>query len=162
MIIYCDMDGVLCDFNRAAAKVAGVSTINQWSKLPEKERWKPIREHGSFWETLPWKGDGRMLWNYIRKYDVHILSAYVSSMSDPNCIPGKMKWLRKNVSVSAGKIHLVKRRQKQNYAKDNKGKPNILIDDFISNINDFKRRGGIGIYHKSSSQSIAGLKKLGF
>ena len=83
-------------------------------------------------------------------------------MSDPNCIPGKMKWLRKNVSVSAGKIHLVKRRQKQNYAKDNKGKPNILIDDFISNINDFKRRGGIGIYHKSTSQSISGLKKLGF
>ena len=39
---------------------------------------------------------------------------------------------------------------------------NILIDDFISNINDFKRRGGIGIYHKSTSQSISGLKKLGF
>ena len=74
----------------------------------------------------------------------------------------KQKWLRKNVSVSPSKIHLVKRRQKQNYATDSKGKPNILIDDFISNINDFKRRGGIGIYHKTSFQTISALKKLGF
>ena len=31
-----------------------------------------------------WKGDGRTLWNYIKKHDVRILSAY--SQSDPNCL----------------------------------------------------------------------------
>ena len=26
---------------------------------------KPVIDHGGFWETMPWKGDGKMLWNYI-------------------------------------------------------------------------------------------------
>ena len=72
------MDGVLCDFERQWARVAGVP-FTQFSKMSLYDRWEPVRKHGSFWETIPWKGDGRALWSYIKKHDVRILSAYSSS-----------------------------------------------------------------------------------
>ena len=91
-------------------------------------------------------------------YKPHILSAYVEESFDPNCIPGKTKWLKTNVSVPIDRINLVRRVQKQNFANKN----SILIDDYNKNISDFKKRGGIGIYHTSTSNTIRELKKLGF
>ena len=154
MIIYCDMDGVLCDFERQWARTNKLP-FSKFSSLNMHDRWEKVRQHGIYWETIPWKGDGRMLWNYIKKHDVRILSAY--SSSDPNCMAGKRKWLQKNVSISNAKIHLVTRSQKQIYSKKN----TILIDDYIRNIKEFNAKGGIGIRHKTASQTISELKKLG-
>jgi len=154
MIIYCDMDGVLCDFERQWARTNKLP-FSKFQTLNIHDRWEKVRQHGSFWETIPWKGDGKTLWNYIKKHDVRILSAY--SSSDPNCMAGKRKWLNKNVSISPAKIHLVTRSQKQIYSKKN----TILIDDYIRNIKEFNAKGGIGIRHKTASQTISELKKLG-
>ena len=148
------MDGVLCDFERQWARVNKLP-FSKFSSLNMHDRWEKVRQHGSYWETIPWKGDGRTLWNYIKKHDVRILSAY--SQSDPNCLPGKRKWLQKNVSVSNAKIHIVQRSQKQLYSKKN----TILIDDYVRNIAEFNAKGGIGIRHKTASQTISELKKLG-
>ena len=148
------MDGVLCDFERQWARTNKLP-FSKFQTLNIHDRWEKVRQHGSFWETIPWKGDGRTLWNYIKKHDVRILSAY--SSSDPNCMAGKRKWLSKNVSISNAKIHLVTRSQKQIYSKKN----TILIDDYIRNIKEFNAKGGIGIRHKTASQTISELKKLG-
>ena len=148
------MDGVLCDFERQWARTNKLP-FSKFQTLNIHDRWEKVRQHGSFWETIPWKGDGKTLWNYIKKHDVRILSAY--SSSDPNCMAGKRKWLSKNVSISNAKIHLVTRSQKQIYSKKN----TILIDDYIRNIKEFNAKGGIGIRHKTASQTISELKKLG-
>ena len=148
------MDGVLCDFERQWARTNKLP-FSKFQTLNIHDRWEKVRQHGSFWETIPWKGDGRTLWNYIKKHDVRILSAY--SSSDPNCMAGKRKWLSKNVSISNAKIHLVTRSQKQIYSKKN----TILIDDYIRNIKEFNAKSGIGIRHKTASQTISELKKLG-
>ena len=148
------MDGVLCDFERQWARVAGVP-FTQFQRMSLYDRWQPVREHGSFWETIPWKGDGKRLWNYIKRHDVRILSAY--SSSDSNCLPGKRKWLNKNVSISPSKVFIVTRSQKQIYSKKN----TILIDDYGRNIREFSAKGGQGIQHRNTSQTIQELKKLG-
>ena len=57
---------------------------------------------------------------------------------------------------------MVKRSQKQAYAKDKDGKPNILIDDYIKNINEWEAKGGIGIHHTNIGKTIGELKRLGF
>ena len=155
--IYCDMDGVLCDFKTAAQKATGMP-ISKWMYSSKSEKWQPIKDTPKFWHTMPWQGGGRQLWSFISKHKPHILSAYVEESFDPNCIPGKTKWLKTNVGVSTDRINLVKRVQKQNFANKN----SILIDDYNKNISDFKRRGGIGIYHTSTSNTIRELKKLGF
>jgi hypothetical protein len=42
------------------------------------------------------------------------------------------------------------------------GKPNILIDDYKKNTDQFTARGGIGIHFTTASKAIAELKKHGF
>lgn len=160
-IIYCDMDGVLADFKTGAQKTTGMS-INQWMNIPRsKEKWAPIKAKKDFWSTLPWMSGGKQLWSYISKFDPHILSAYVEESFDPNCIPGKTEWLRKNVSMtSRSKINLVRRSEKKLFAK--RGNPAILIDDYEKNIREFTQAGGVGIHHTNTSKTIAQLKKLGF
>ena len=87
------------------------------------------------------------------------MSAYTGR--DPTSKVGKMKWLSKNTKFSRSKIHLVLRSQKKDYAKTD-GKPNVLIDDYIKNINEWERAGGIGIHHTNTSKTLSKLKKLGF
>ena len=158
--IYCDMDGVLCDFKKHAEKVTGVS-IAKWSTLSKAEKWGPIKEDRYFWSTMPWMAGGKQLWNFISMYRPHILSAYVEESFDPNCIPGKSHWARTKLGIAPGRINLVKRVQKQNYAKV-AGQPAILIDDYPKNTTQFTQRGGIGIHHTSTANTIKELKKLGF
>ena len=72
--IYCDMDGVLCDFKKAAEKVTGMS-IDKWSYASKTEKWQPIKDTPRFWHTLPWMPGGRELWSFISSYKPYILSA---------------------------------------------------------------------------------------
>jgi len=159
--IYCDMDGVLCDFGSQLRKATGMSKEKFMAIPSSKNKWQPILEYPNFWSNMPWLGQGRILWNYIQKFNPHILSAYLEKTFDPNCIPGKTEWVKKNLGLSQSKIHLVRRKEKQNYAKV-VGEPAILIDDYDKNTSQFTNRGGIGITFRSASQVIAELKKLGF
>ena len=153
--IYCDMDGVLCDFEYAANRVTG----QVWGGLRTGQDWESIRKTKNFWSTMPWKKDGRQLWNYIKKFDPHILSAY--STEDPNCKPGKRRWLSNNLELSGSRINLVRRSEKRNFAMDGR-RPAILIDDYPKNISDFKSAGGIGIIHSNTQTTISQLKRFGF
>ena len=158
--IYCDMDGVLCDFAKGVEKVIGKS-ISQWSYGSKSEKWDKIKSTPKFWHTLPWENGGKQLWSFISKYKPHILSAYVEESFDPNCIPGKSHWARTNLGIAPGNVNLVKRVQKQNYAKV-AGQPAILIDDYKKNTDQFTAKDGIGIVHTSTANTIRELKKLGF
>ena len=104
--IYCDMDGVLCDFKTAAVRETGLP-IEQWMHIGEKDKaskWKPIIDNKRFWHTLPWQPGGQQLWSYINNYSPHILSAYVENATDPNCIPGKRFWAQSHLGLPAGRI----------------------------------------------------------
>jgi hypothetical protein len=78
----------------------------------------------------------------------------------PTSQPEKRKWVAKHLSKPKA-IHLVPREDKQKWAVTN-GLPNILIDDYIKNINEWEAKGGIGVHHTSTSSTISKLKKLGF
>ena len=155
--IYCDMDMVLCDFLKGAEEVLGTSFI----KADKTKRWPTISAKKDFWVSLEWMPGSKKMWTFINKYDAHILSAY--STKDANSRKGKLDWLRKNAKLTQkSRIHLVMREDKQKYAMTKDGKPNLLIDDYIKNINEFKAKGGIGVHHTSAMGTIAELKRLGF
>ena len=156
--IYCDMDGVLCDFEKNIKNTLGIS-VKKWMSInPKHERWQPIVAKSDFWSSM-WLNDGKNLWRFIEKYDPHILSTI--SQEDPNCKPGKNAWIRRNLGVPVSRVNLVQRHEKQNYAKVG-GKPSILIDDYEKNTKEFSMKGGVGITFKNASQVIGELKKLGF
>ena len=95
--IYCDMDGVLCDFIVQAKKATGVI----FTQDKAKEHWDVIKKYPKFWSDMPWMPGGKQLWRYINEYKPHILSAYTPE--DPNCIPGKRTRLRRN---EIGRAHV--------------------------------------------------------
>ncbi len=160
--IFCDMDGVLSDFALAANTATGLD----WEGLRKNQDWGAIRDTENFWADMPWKKDGKQLWRYIKKYNPSILSATVEASKDPNCKPGKLRWLSKNLGLNnSAKINLVRRVQKQDYVMVNRGgkiEAAVLIDDYPKNITQWTAKGGIGILHTNTSSTISALKRLGF
>jgi hypothetical protein len=69
--IFCDLDGVLCDFD------AGVRRISN-GKRPDdmnlKEMWRTVARADSFYTHLPWTIDGRDLWEAILHLKPDILT----------------------------------------------------------------------------------------
>ena len=153
--IFCDMDQVLVDFIGGAEDAIG----EPFATADKDQRWNKIANTKGFWANLQWLSGGKRLWDFISKYDTEILSAY--SNRDGTSRNGKLKWLSKNTKIKRGKINLVMRSDKQKYATTN-GKPNILIDDYIKNINEWEAKGGIGVHHTNVSKTISELKRLGF
>tara|TARA_B100001109_G_scaffold99204_1_gene80927 strand:+ start:119 stop:577 length:459 start_codon:yes stop_codon:yes gene_type:complete len=151
------MDGVLFDFVKQLEKTTKMS-VNDWMKLDRKKRWDPVIADKKFWSDGPWLSEGKKLFAFVKKYNPHILSAYVEHAFDPNCIPGKTKWAMKNTGIPRGRINLVMRSQKKTYASPG----SILIDDYEKNTKEFNAAGGTGITFKTANQTIAELKKLGF
>ena len=154
--IYCDLDEVLVDFRRGADAAVGGDFI----KMNKDERWNRVNQTKGFWANLGWKPGGKRLHDFIIRYNPHVLSAYTGR--DPTSKTGKMKWLKKNTGFKRANVHLVKRAQKQAYAKTKEEKPNILIDDYIKNIREWENKGGIGIHHTDVSKTINELKRIGF
>ena len=153
--IYCDLDEVLVDFMRGADAAVGGSFV----KTDKDERWKRVNQTKGFWANLGWKPGGKRLHDFIIRYNPHVLSAYTGR--DPTSKTGKMKWLKKNTGFKIVNVHLVKRAQKQAYAKTKEEKPNILIDDYDKNIREWEAKGGIGILHTDVGKTISELKRLG-
>jgi len=151
--IYCDMDGVLVDFNRQFENLSGGMYSRTYEETYGKNNfWKLIKSEGiEFWSYMKWMVDGQDLWNFIESPTTELLSA--PSIEESSRI-GKARWVGKNLPGVILNLE---------YAKDKKkfaGPNNILIDDHPKNISDWVEFGGIGILHTSTSNTINELKKL--
>jgi len=133
------MDGVLCDMDKALKDLG-------WNG---KDWWTPIEGKEDFWINMPWMKDGKKLWKYLKQYTTHILS---SPSRDPMSRSGKKKWCKREL----GDVHVYLSNDKGTYADDR----SILIDDREENITDWKKNGGIGILHKSASQTIKEIERI--
>ena len=147
--VYCDMDGVLCDWWKAFTAIGGRN--GQGHVKLSSEEWKTIERAGEdFWTFMPWMKDGKKLWSYLNIHfnDVFILS---SPTRDPLSRTGKKKWVRRELGSNV----IV-------YLESNKGiyanKNSILIDDKKQNITDWEKNDGIGILHKSTESTIKKLE----
>jgi 5'(3')-deoxyribonucleotidase len=162
MMIYCDLDDTLVDFFESAERALAKHGHPEWhchSWTEEGDKWQAISKEKNFWRNLPWAKDGKALWNFISPYKPHILSAVTRFMD--SCRDEKLIWIQKNLSINkAERIHLVSRKEKKNFAISRDGKPNILIDDYSRNCEEFIAAGGIAILHKSAAQTIRELKNL--
>jgi hypothetical protein len=148
--IYCDMDGVIVDFDKGYKELTGREASFD---TPKEEFWAPIQKAGaSFWIKLQWMPDGKQLWEFIKPYNPDLLSA---PSRDESSKIGKFVWVKRNVPGT--KLILRQAERKQEFATPN----SILIDDRADNIQRWKDAGGIGIVHTSAADTIQQLKDLG-
>jgi len=149
--IYCDMDGVLADFESGYEKLTGIDLRGEFKK--GDDFWDPISKAGvGFWAGLKWMPDGQELWNYLKPYKPDLLSA--PSREDSSRI-GKHVWVKHKIPGT--KLILRYAKQKQELATPE----SILIDDRQVNIDQWEAAGGIGILHTSTANTIQQLQKLG-
>lgn len=156
--IYCDMDGVLTDFESRFDHFTGMNPQEYERKYGEAQFWHLIdNEIGvRFWVGMPWMPQGEQLWNFIKPYKPDLLSS--PSRNNTSRL-GKNLWVRNKLEPKP-KLILAYSKDKQRYASPN----NILIDDKKSNIKEWSAAGGIAIRCKGGDTNfvIEELKKLGY
>lgn len=144
--LYLDMDGVLCNFDKAYRAYD-----------PEKNDRKRFRyavlDYHIF-EDLEFMSDAQELLNYVSKLE-GINIEILTSMGTFDVQQGmaaktqKHKWLDKqNIPYKANFVRC--KEEKAQYANEN----TILVDDSIGCITPFNAKGGHGILHTKSSDSI--------
>ena len=173
--IYCDMDGVLVDLvsavldhsqndpsNEALRKeVANILKLG-WGWTEEHPKLQKgldyindmVSNDVELWAKLPPMPDKDRLWSYISQYDPIVLS----HPWDEASAEGKRVWSREMLDPQPKNVILTG--DKHNYAVNEDGSPNILIDDFEKYIIPLENAGGIAILHTSAGDTIKKLESL--
>jgi len=156
--LYCDMDGVLTDFESRFEHFSGMTPKGYESKYGTAAFWNLIDvEVGvRFWVGMDWMPQGKDLWSFISPYKPDLLT---SPSRDNNSRLGKNLWVKNNLDPKP-KVIFAYSADKQRYANEN----SILIDDKKSNINEWIAKGGIAFRVKDGDigPAIKGLKELGY
>ena len=171
--IYCDMDGVLTDFETrfvtllqqegpkyySKAVIAQVTRPKHFEKLEgQEEFWKFIDQYIGleFWSGMEWMPNGRELWNFIQPYGPKLLT---SPSEDNTSRLGKRLWVKENLTP-APEVLFRFGDAKSDFANENA----ILIDDKPSNLEAFASKGGIALEVKDGEiQSVINaLRELGY
>ena len=171
--IYCDMDGVLTDFEKrfvtllqqegpkyySKAIIAQVTRPKHFEKLEgQEEFWRFIDQYIGleFWSEMEWMPNGKALWEFIQPYSPIILT---SPSEDNTSRLGKRLWVREHL-VPAPPVEFRFGEAKSDFANENA----ILIDDKPSNLEAFTSKGGIALEVKDGEiQSVINkLKELGY
>jgi 5'(3')-deoxyribonucleotidase len=156
-IIACDMDGVLADFDTGMSKLLGIPDRKALSNTQFHKRLDELIVKGvPTYGILPFMPDGAELWNYIKQYDPFILTS-TGHRHPAEVEKEKREWVRSHISPNVKVITVQHSHLKAEYATPT----TILIDDREKSINPWIEKGGIGILHKNTADTIAQLKKLG-
>jgi 5'(3')-deoxyribonucleotidase len=160
-VVYVDMDGVLADFFGPVAKHHGVpnwrSARKQRKKMGSKID-KIAKKPGYFLNLKPLPHAGKLIKGVLKlagNYD--ILSSPMLSVEEQSC-KEKAEWLQKHLRSNPPRATLFDH-EKFKYARQADGTPNILIDDYDTNIHLWEANGGIGILYKDNECDRA-LKQL--
>ena len=171
--IYCDMDGVLVDFELGAVEhITSDIKSGKASELGEElgrdyitaedirsnksvrnYMYKELEHNAEFWENLPWMPNGREVWAAIAPYNPNILTTPMGYGSEI----GKQAWIDNNLNPAPQKVFMS--REKYNWANKN----SILIDDWTKNTIPWEEHGGIAILHLDSDleKTLSTLQELG-
>jgi hypothetical protein len=151
--IYCDMDGVLVNFNKRFNKLTSSNPTQYREENGIDKFWEVIDNEGvGFWVGIEWMDDGKELFNFLKEnFDVELLS---SPSRAENSRLGKRLWVR-NHKLGV-KLNLEYSRSKHKYAAPN----HVLIDDRKDIIKDWENKGGIGILHTSAENTIVKLLNI--
>eukprot|EP00439_Symbiodinium_sp_Y106_P080386 s981_g19.t1 len=166
--LYCDLDGVLADFNKGclalfpeggaiAAKIP-THTVTKLTWEEEGEMWRRIEEKTDFFLSLDWTSDGEELWRWI---DWNIVSSPAVLTGLPMGRAGQMaakqkeQWCHEKLGSEVA-VYCCGTRNKQKFS----GQGCVLIDDRGDLREAWEARGGIFVHHTSTAETIRQLREI--
>ena len=145
-VVYVDMDGVLADMWGEVARHHGV---DHWRKARKtQKRIEQVAKNPGFFRRLPVLPNAARLIRSVLKTvgEYSILSSPMQSRVEQSS-GEKTAWLQHHLKRNAPTA-IIFDHNKEKYARQSDGTPNILIDDFETNVELWRARGGIGILYK--------------
>lgn len=151
--IFCDLDGVLVDFEKGVVDVTGRGTHEQ----TVTKMWNRILTFPKFFEQLNWTSYGRGLWESILNI----------SNSTPTILTGlpysckkkvhneKRIWCQKHLGEN---VNVITTQSVDKYKYSSYG--HVLIDDRYSHKKLWETYGGTFIYHTSLERTLYELNRL--
>jgi hypothetical protein len=157
--IYLDMDGVVADFDEFALRVIGLPPSggyypeDQWAKLAAESRLYKDLKKTPYADALV--HECRRIAR-VNEYQLMFLTAVPKGNDMPWAFFDKITWARTHyhgIPVMFGPYSV----DKHVHCKPG----DVLIDDRVSNIEDWRAAGGIAIHHVSYETTLAALGELG-
>jgi hypothetical protein len=147
--IYCDLDGVLADFDKGVFKLFN----RRADEISPKILWSKLASEKNFFNSLPWTEDGKFLWNHISMLNPIILTG---------CPRGdwaksqKYEWCSRELGVDVQVITCSSREKAQFCVPVG----SILIDDRKISEESWIAAGGNFILHRSATETLDRLREV--
>jgi 5'(3')-deoxyribonucleotidase len=156
-IVYVDMDGVLADF---FGEIAREHDVEYWREIHRRDLGiDQIAQEPGFFKMLPVLPNAKHLIKGVMDLATNysILSSPLMSNVEASS-KEKMQWLLRHLNNHQPQA-VIFDHEKYKYAQQPDETPNILIDDWDTNIKLWEANGGIGILYKPENCQEA-LHKL--
>jgi hypothetical protein len=98
--IFCDMDGVLTDFDKAVKDICGKTP----DELPQGQMWSKITATPNFYQDMEWTTDGQDLWEAIRPLQPDILTGMPRAKSTVTAAQ-KAAWCKRELCVETAHVN---------------------------------------------------------
>lgn len=164
MKIYLDMDGVLADFFAEYAVLAGLPRGSSYRDIPPAKTDPTLNKMvgTDFFYRLPkFPSADKLVSIAVDAAGGYSICSSPLRGDHENSEIQKTRWIKENLNPQPEEIIITP--QKQKYAKNPDGTPNVLIDDRGSNITAWEAAGGIAIKYQADEDSLKvvldGLKR---
>uniref|UniRef100_A0A7S3XPZ0 Uncharacterized protein n=2 Tax=Heterosigma akashiwo TaxID=2829 RepID=A0A7S3XPZ0_HETAK len=147
--IFCDLDGVLVDFDSGVQQITGKMP----SEMHPKTMWPQLARAEDFYNGLSWMPDGKELWDRIQSQRPTILTGLpMGRWAEAQ----KRAWCARELGAGVP-VDTCLSRDKWRRARPGA----VLVDDRFSLQEKWVEAGGVFIHHQSTSQTIDQLTDLG-
>jgi len=151
---FLDMDQCLTDFRGHFEDVFGIHPKDYRSGHAYDEYLGLIEIKGvEFWSQMKWMADGQDWWNYIREAGPIKIISYPLQME--GCIPGKLEWCKRELGLAEDDCILTTEKYAHVTAHND-----LLIDDHMGNVTEWRKAGGQAIQHISAETTIKIVEAL--
>ena len=140
MALYCDLDGVLADFDGYYRRAFGVDPCG--GGIAD---WDALRRLGDFYVDVPPLPDARWLWDQMAPWEPTVLTALPRSI--PEVADYKRDWVRRHLGEGV-KIICCTFRTKHLYARLG----DVLVDDRDVDREAWVAVGGVFVAYRSARE----------